>query len=186
MINLLPPENKRQIRAGQANILLLRYCIATLLLSIPLFLLIGGVYFLLDASKKTANETIQDSAVKSAQYQEVQAKSQEFSNNLRVAKSILDKEVRYSKIAVVIAQSLPSGVFLESLSLDAKTFGQPIALSAAGKTYDDAIRLKKALEESPNFKDINLQSVSKKDDSAAEYPISITLNVTINPEITRS
>lgn len=187
MINLLPPEKKRQIRAGQTNVLLFRYVLATVVLAVPLFMMVGGVYLLLENSKKIANETIQNSEVKSAQYRDVKTKAQEFNNNLQVAKTILDKEVRYSKIAPVIAQSLPPGIYLESLSLDAKTFGQPVTLNALAKTYNDAVRLKNTFEESSHFSDVHLLSVSHgSGDNSSTYPVSITISVIIDPEIVRS
>ena len=54
MINLLPLEERRQIRAGLSNSLLLRYCVASLLLAVPLVLLAGGSYLVIIGSKHTA------------------------------------------------------------------------------------------------------------------------------------
>jgi len=186
MINLLPPDKKRQIRAGQSNALLLRYCILSLLLAALLFALIGGVYIMMDTTKRTAEETIQESNHRSAEYQPAQQELTEFNNNLATAKAILDKEVRYSELAVKIAQSLPSGIVLESLNLDSKTFGQPMTLSALGKTYDDSLRLKSSLEDSPYFENVHLQSVSIGSDGPEGGTASITINVTIKPEIAKN
>lgn len=185
MINLLPPESKRQIRAGQSNLLLLRYCIASLLLAALLGALIAGVYFIMSNSKRDAENLIQQSETSGQKYQKVKREASEFSNNLSTAKTIFDKDVLYSKIAVKIAQTLPPGVVLQSLQLDAKTFGQPMVLNAAGKNYDDSIRLKTALEESPIFNDVHLQSVSQSE-SEGDYPTTINISVTIDPESIKS
>lgn len=183
MINLLPPEQKRQIRAGQSNTLLLRYCIASLILATILFIPVAGAYFIINNSKKSAELAIQESDSVSASYQKVQQEANEFSSNLSTAKAILDKDVKYSKIALEIAKEIPAGIVLGSLSLDSKSFGQPIALNASGKTYDHALALKSALEESSIFKDVHLQSVTRGEEG--EYPITININVTINPEATK-
>ena len=186
MINLLPPQEKRQIRAGQTTVILWRYCVTSLLLAVLLFTITGGVYYIMAQSKTNAEAAIATSNQEAAKYQSVQQQITEFNNNLSTAKTILDKEVRYSKIAVTIAQSLPSGITLQSLSLDAKTFGTPFTLTALGKSYDDAIRLKSELEKSEAFQDVHLASVSMATgEGSGEYPVSISINVTIKPEVAK-
>lgn len=182
VINLLPPENKRQIKAGRSNVLLIRYCIFSLMLAILLSLLIGGVYILMNDSRRTAEATIDNSKRKSSEYSKVQSDVAEFNQNLAIAKSILDKEVHYSKIAVKVAQILPSGIVLDSLQLDSKTFGQPTTLNASAKSYNDSLRLKSALENSKYFDNVHLQSVSMAE---GDYPVSISISTVINREIMR-
>lgn len=186
MINLLPPEDKRQIAAGRTNVLLLRYCTISLLLAIPLFAMVGVVYFMMSNARSAAETTISQSESRSAEYQQVQANAQAFNGNLSTAKTILDKEVRYAEIAVKIAQTLPPGIVLSSLSLDADSFGQPVTLTAMAHSYDDSIRLKNAFEQSPIFSDVYLQSVTQGGgESGGSYPVTISINVVINPEVAR-
>lgn len=185
MINLLPPNDKRQMHAGQSNVLLLRYCIASLLLAIPLFGLVGGVYFIMRNSENTARAAIEESDRKSSGYQETEKNAAEFRKNLQIAKGILDKEVRYSKIAVKVAQTMPSGIVLESLELDASTFGQSVTLNALGKSYDDAIRLKTAFERSNDFNDAHLEVVSRGETDEQGFNTSISISVIISPDIVR-
>lgn len=182
MIDLLPPEEKRQIRAGLSNSLLFRYCVASLLLAVPLVLLAGGSYLVIIGSKNTAEATIRDSQAKSAEYADIQTQAQEFKNNLSTAKSILDKEVKYSKIAIAIAQNLPAGISLDTLNLDSQNFSQPLTLQLHGDTYDDAIRYKKLLEGSPLFQDVHLQSVTA---SAEGGGVTIAISTVMNPEAIR-
>lgn len=186
MINVLPPEAKRQIRAGQSNVLLLRYCIISGLLAGLLFGTSLVVYFIMQRDKGAVNAAIQESATKSARYAQVQQEVDAFSRNLATAKAILSKDVRYSKLAISIAQALPSGIVLQSLTVDAKTFGKPMALSAKGRSYDDAIRLKTSLESSPLFTNVHLQQVTNNAQSsgqASPYPVTISISVTIPPEV---
>lgn len=184
MINLLPPDQKRQIRAGQSNVLLLRYCILSLLLAGLLLAVIGAVYLLMNSSKETAEITIQDSVSKSQKYQKVKQDAASFTKNLTTAKTILDKEVHYSKIAVKIAQVIPSGIVLESLQLDAKTFGTPSTFNATGRSYNDGIRLKTAFEQSDIFKDVRLQSVSTNEKEGSTS-VSIVISATIDPKVVK-
>lgn len=185
MINLLPPEQKKQIQAGMSNVLLLRYIILSLILAGLLFAMNGGVYLMLINSTKSAELAIQDGEQKSREYAQVQKDATAFRGNLATAKSILDKEVRYSEIAVKIAQTIPSGIVLQSLQLDASTFGQPVTLSARGKSHQDAIRLKTSLEDSPSFSNARLLSTSILEDGGA-FPVSIEVSVVIDPGVTKN
>ncbi len=185
MINLVPPEQKRQIRAAQTNVLLFRYCIASLFLAFSLASLVAIAYITMNNSKSTAEQALRDGQVKSAQYADVQKSATEFTNNLAIAKTVLDKEVKYTNVAIKIAQTLPSGIVLNSLQLDAESFGKPMTLDAKGKSYNDALRLKTAFEQSSDFSDPHLLSVSKSD-TDGDYPFAISISVIIKPEISKS
>lgn len=185
MINLLPPELKKQIKAAKNNSLLMRYCVLSIILLFLLSAMIGGVYLMMDQSKKSAETTIEESNTKRASYAKVQQEVDNFQKNLATAKTILDKEVKYTNVTLKIAQSLPPGIVLDSLQLDATSFGQPITLNAKGKSYDDALSLKSSLENKPEiFQNVHLQTVSRGEDG--QYPVTITINVTISQEITKS
>jgi hypothetical protein len=186
MINLLPQDEKRQIIAGQTNRLLARYCIISLALAALLFIYIGISYFILMKSKSDAEQTIAESNRQLSQYQEVQQQAKQFSDNLKIAKSILDKEVPYSKIAVKIAQALPKNIVLQSLDLDATTFGKPVSLTTKGKSYSDALELKTALENKKDFfQNVHLVSVTANE-AKDGYPMSIVISVVIRPEVIKS
>ena len=51
MINLLPPQEKKQITAGRVNVLLRRYCVVSLSLLGLLAITIAGFYLLLTNNK---------------------------------------------------------------------------------------------------------------------------------------
>ncbi len=182
MINLLPPNDKQQIRAGKSNVLLLRYCIAAFSLAIPLLILIVSIYVLINNSRSNAEVIIQEGEARNATLQLTKANAQEFRQNLATAKTILDKEIKYSQIAVKIAQSLPGGIYIQSLNLDPQTFGQPITLSATGSSYQDAINLKSALEQSTTFSDVHLLSVTRGEENGVTISISAVIDAeTVRP-----
>lgn len=187
MINLLPPEVKREIRAGQANILLLRYCVTTLVLAAFLGVAIIGVFYIIHISHDSVEREVQKSNQKIASYKSTEREYTEFSTNLATAKAIISKDVRYSSISQKIGKALPQNVILESLTLDAGKFGTPLVLNARGKSYDDAIALKTKLEESSLFNDVHLVSVaqSNTEDGKSIYPISIAISVVIRQEVAK-
>lgn len=189
MINLLPPELKSEIRAGQTNVLLLRYCITTIFLALLLAVAIVGVYYIISTTKSRAEESVQQGNAKIAQHQSTQKQFDEFASNLAIAKSILSKDVRYSKISVKIAQALPKNIVLDSLELDAGNFGSATVLNARGKSYNDALLLKESLEKSPLFDDVHFVSVNRSaesDGNSQSYPFSIAISVIIRPEVAKN
>lgn len=187
MINLLPPEQKRHTHAGQSNVLLLRYCIASIALGAILSILIMGVYLIMDSSIKESEKIIAETTGRSQSYQEAQQKSNNFKQDLATAKSILDKESNYSKIVLTITQLLPEGIILDSISLTSNNPENPITIQASGRSYDDALHLKTALENSELFDDVHLQSASRDPEReipiSQTYPVTISISIVVSPEI---
>lgn len=184
MINLLPPETKRQLRAARANVLLFRY---TVLLAVSVgFLAIGtiSVYFVMGAIKNNAENTITDNHSQISNYTAVQAEANEFRSNLSTAKSILDNEIIYSDTVLDIARIIPSGVVLSNLSLNAESFGSPMVINASAKSYDRAIALKTSLEQSGMFSDVQFSTISGStgEGGSSSYPYSVTINATLNKD----
>lgn len=182
MINLLPPSYKKEIAAGKSNLLLWRYCIVSIILSLLLFATVGAFYLLLLKAKNDALASIESSNYKVEKYSSTQKNYNSFSTNLKVAKSILDKDVSYSKISLKIAQSLPQGIVLQSLTLDAKTFGKPMTINALGKDYGDALRLKNSFEKSDIFKDVHIESLSRSEKGENGFSVAMSISVIIKPE----
>jgi Tfp pilus assembly protein PilN len=181
MINLLPPANKRQIRAGRSNTLLVRYNFFLLGALGFLLVAIGVVYFYLVNTKTSAETVVKENQTKVVNYQQVEQEANAFKSNLAVAKQILSKEVVYTKVILEIAALIPKGVILDNLNLDAKTFGTETTLTARAKTVDDAIALKNSFQNSPSFSNVHFQSIATAEAGGA-YPISVSLNVTINKD----
>lgn len=182
MINLLPFEEKRQIQAARTNVLLLRYVLLTSCVMVATGLMVGAGFVIMNNSKANAEKQIAVNTSKASTYNSVQAEAQMFRANLLTAKTILDKEVNYTKVILAIAQTLPPEVTLDNLDLDANTFGTPFVLSAKAKSYDGGLALKAALEKSDVFSNVSLQGMTLAA-SDSDYPVSVQLNVTINKDV---
>lgn len=179
MIDLLPPEDKRQLRAARSNTLLVRYNV--LLVGAVFFLGIasGVTYFYLGNVKAAAEQTIADNHSKVSGYASVEAEAEAFRSNLATAKQILDKDIPYTSVILKIAQLLPSGAVLDTISLDPQTFGSSTTLVARVKDYDTALALKNSFQASSLFTDVHFQSISASD-GAGGYPITVNLSVTFS------
>lgn len=181
MINLLPPEDKRQLRASRANSLLLRYNILLLGALGFMLLAIGVTYVFLTSTQATAEKTVQDNQKEVTGFAEVQAQEKQFKENLDTAKFVLDKEIIYTRTILAIAKLLPSGIVLQNLNLDAQTFGTQTTLAVQAKDIATAVKLKTALEGSPLFSNVHFASIQSAS-GGGSYPVAVSLNVTINKE----
>lgn len=185
MINLLPPEHKRDISAARANTLLIRYNILLIGIFVFMLLAIGIVYVYLATTKTNAETAIKDNQAKVAGYADVEEQAQLFRQNLATAKQILDREVNYTKVILAVSKVLPNGVILSNLTLDAASFGTETTLIAQTKSYQQATALKDALTNSGLFSDVHFQSIVASE-GGGEYPVTVNLFVTFKKEAAKS
>lgn len=181
MINLLPYDTKRQIIAGRTNVLLVRYLILIGISIVFLAAVSAAVYFVLMNSRDSALGAVKTNEAKESVYSSVQAEATTFRTNLASASTILSQSVPYSNVMISIAEALPPGVVIDSLTLSAATLGVPITLNAHAKSNTAALQLKTNFTNSPIFSNVSIQSLTSAPATATSgYPIGITLNVTIN------
>lgn len=186
MINLLPPEYKRDIGAARANTLLLRYNV--ILLATLAFLLVanGIVFAYLTTTKATGERVMEENQSKVSSFSVVEAQASVFRQNLATAKQILDREVNYTKVILAVAQLMPSGVVITNLTLDSATFGTETVVVAKARNYDQALALKDAFSQSSLFSDVHFQSINASDTASDGYPITININVTFKKEAAKA
>lgn len=181
MINLLPPEAKKQLSAGRANRLLLRYLILLATFAVILLLIIAATHWYIDNMKQTYQATIDKNTADSLHMASSQQEVTEFRSNLAVARQILDKQINYSTIILRVANAIPSGVVIEQLSLDPATIGTPIQLNARIASEQAATRLKQSLNDSPYFNDAHYDTLTRSDDD--DYPFRLVFTVTFTQEL---
>ena len=186
MINLLPAEDKRQLSASRANTTLLRYNFFLLGALAFLGLAIGATYFYLTSETKKAEEKITANQAKVSGFSEVEKQAQSFRANLSTAKQILDKEVAYTKAMLAISQLLPQGVIMQTFNLDSSTFGTPTTINVQAKNVEAAVNIKDTFQSSSLFSDVHFQTIGTEESPEnPDYPVSVSMNVTINKEAVR-
>jgi hypothetical protein len=80
---------------------------------------------------------------------------------------------------------LPKGVVLQSLDLDAQTFGTQTVLTFQAKSVDDTLELKRIFQESDLFTNAHFQDIDASG-GTGEYPVTVNMNVTISKDIALS
>ena len=109
MINLLPPEEKRLLAAARTNTLLLRYSMLTLSVVCLLVLEVIGMNLVVDASSVQNKAIIAENEKKTADYSKEKKQADQFTADLKIAKSILSKQISYTTLIFTVANCLPQG-----------------------------------------------------------------------------
>lgn len=182
MINLLPANNKKEIRAGRANVLLIRYVFLTLLAVGVLAASFGIVYLLFAREHSIAESKITDNNKVEASYAADKKEAQQFTQNLAIAKQLLDKKINYTDILFKLAASVPAGSVINDISLDPTTVDTPTTITAMSANSDSAIALRNSLLNSPIFSDTHFDSITKKETPVGPYNYDVTFNVTFKKE----
>lgn len=182
MINLLAPNDRKQLTAARTNSLLRRYVFLLTLTIGVLMVEMAGVYVLLGIDKARNEMAIQESEARTADYAETKMQAAVFKSNLATAKFILDKQVDYTALIIGVANALPNDAVIDTLALNPEAFGSPTTLTIHTSSYSSAIEVKARLQESPLFSDVSFQSVAADDNPTGGRGFTAIYNVTFTRE----
>lgn len=185
MINLLPDETKKQLRAARMNVLLLRYILIVTIAAGFLALLLFGSLFLLDQTKQSAQTLIDANDTQAAAYSSTQAELKTLSEDLTAAKTILDNEVFYSTALTKLGQLMPAGTVIGELNLNQAAFSQPTELKVYATSSSELATLRSVLQQSPLLRSVTFQRIAESGDGIEGYPVSVTVSLIFNGEATR-
>ena len=194
MINLISPEQKRDIRAARANVTLLRYCLMLLVAGSLVGMIYGGGFWLVTMEKSAVEAKRESQTAQIKAYAAVEKEADAFRSDLKVAKSILSKETSYSTFLTTLAKDLPPGAVLTSISIGAidQKSPKPLAIDARVSSYANALVLKTRLEQSSLFENVSLVNTTRPDNitsltgQEARYPYEATYSVKLTSGATSS
>jgi hypothetical protein len=184
MINLMPDEAKRQLRAARANVLLLRYLLVLLIATGFIAFAIVGSFYLLTQTKASAEELIAASDTEAEVYSETQQAVAQLSSQLSEARSTLNNEVSYSNILINFGQLMPEGTVLDSITLDGDSFnGTPVTMTIYAVNTDAVVNARERFQSTSYFSNVSFQSISEGNTTVSGYPVSAQMTLTINRTI---
>lgn len=190
MINLLPPDSARQLRAARHNSILIRYAIGAAIILCLIVLVYVTAYILFKTTESSNAAASEENQAKISAYSETAAAAKKYQSNLQRAKNIFDNEISYPTALARISAGLPEGTVLSSLTLSPETVNQPITLTIEAKTQEAALDVKDKFERNNIATDISISSLSRQTTNAttegaqtSEYPYTINLNLTLQDAI---
>lgn len=161
MINLLPHDDLKKLKASKQNNRLLLYIFITLfagLIILGMFVLIN---FSLDDISKRSQKEIEENNLRIASYADIQKKAQNLSNDTIKFQKINSQKNQYSDILIKIAQSIPSkDITISNIQIDSKFFTQPVPIVIEANDYNQIIAAKDSFEKSNLMKNIKIVNIS--------------------------
>lgn len=184
MINLLPDDIKKEIKAARMNVVLLQYNFYVL---IAVFIMLGlcfVFYLFLNSNLTSAQSTSEENKSTIASLQAVRTAAEEYKEDLTLAKTIFDDSISFTEVIFAITKIVPDGVVLDNVDLSLDDFGKPILFAAHAEDYDKATMLKDTFEKSNIFDNVFLQNLSVAADDQGNtddvlYPVSFTVSATL-------
>lgn len=179
MINLLPDETKKQLRAARTNVILARYTFIVLLAAAFLGIVLAGSYVLLTQTRSSAQELIAANDTKAEVFSETQQQISVLSSDLSEARIILDQQKSYASVLRALGQSMTAGTVIDEVELTPQSFtGAPISVTLYATSSEATVALGESLRSSGVFSNINIESVSEQG-GIEGYPVSATITMAI-------
>jgi hypothetical protein len=159
MINLLPPDQKEQIRYAKLNRLALRYVWVSVVVTAVLGVIFGGGFYLLEQQLREVTKDVNDKqATIAALNKTFTPKAKDASDQLSAIKYVQGNQTKFSAVISDIAKVIPSGVSLDALTLTGND-QVPVKLSVT-QSYAVALAFRNALITSPRIAGADLESIS--------------------------
>ena len=187
MITLLPYKIRENLKLAKRNSVLTKYIALLLAVGLFLGLYYVGMKFQINNIKESNESQIVYAAKKDQARvdKENTAKAEATSINsaLSTAKNSFSHP-SYFKLLTALANSMPNGSIIKTLSISNSTMKSPIQLLL--KSNDAVSGLKEGFARNNEiFTKVSVDSVTSNNDSGEEnpnYPTMATVNITINTE----
>lgn len=181
MINLLPDNSKKQICSARMNVNLISYIITLCSAIIFLSLICFVSYLILADSKSTAERIITNNQSTSTTINSpLDSQINTMNANFSIAKNIFNKQISYSNIIISLGSVMPSGIVIDSLSLDSNTINSAITIKARSKSSENITTLKSNLQSSTIFSNSNVGNISNSQTDTTGYPAEFSIVLTIS------
>jgi len=120
MINLMPPASKQDILYARRNAQLVKWMIATFIVTVGAFSIIVFGYLYLTQSTKTYAKQINDgqNRLREKKLEETQARVSDISGSIKLIDQVLSKNILFSKILRQVGAAVPSGTILTELNIN--------------------------------------------------------------------
>ncbi len=178
MINLLPIETKKELRAARTNVMLIRY-LAFLGFALAFMVLVsGGSYWFLMSAKDANDKLFNNKQNTLTAYEASKKQLDSMLASVSTVKSITYQQVSYSSIISELASVLPNGIILSNLNIDNDDIDKPIAIKARAINDNAVNSLKNNFSNSSMLSAPTVQS--SVDNQNTSYPVAVTINLIIN------
>ncbi len=173
MINLLPPDQKEQIRYAKLNRLALRYVRTLIVVVLVLGGIFAGSFYLLAQQAGSISEDVaQKEAMIAALDRTFTPKAKDASDRLAAIKFVQATQTRFSAVISDIAKVVPQGVSIDAMTLTGEDKA-PVRIAVTAQSYAAALAFRNALITSPRIAGADLETISSSDGKSFQTSVVI-------------
>jgi Tfp pilus assembly protein PilN len=175
MINLLPPQVKKESGYAIKNALLLRYIYLLVFLILIVAACFAGSEVYLARQKHSFEHQIASKNQELASYKDLEAQAKAANGRLKAFKTLIGSQAKFSNFLADLAAHTPKGVFINSISLtgDDKL---AVKLAATANSYGSAVSLRDALVTSPRIKEAAIDDISNPGGTVYKINLTVAFN----------
>ncbi len=173
MINLLPNENRKQLKYSFYNVIILKLIFLTIICSI----IISGMFIFASVSLKAEELALKSELIynenKFSNLDHIKKESDQIIKDSKSAKQIFNEQKHYSNFLIELAKYLPKDISINRLAISPDLTKSPATIRVKTKDYNTIISTKQKLEESPLIEAVSINSVvdDKKNDKTTVLSI---------------
>ncbi|HSX41466.1 MAG TPA: PilN domain-containing protein [Candidatus Saccharimonadales bacterium] len=175
MINLLPPEAKKQIRFGRRNGILVRYLIIAAAVVVTLTVEFVGAQLYLNQQIKTAQDEAASKNLALSKYKGLEKDVQAVNSRVTSVEKIQSTQAKFSLLLSDLAEATPKGVAITSISLTGDD-KKPVRVTATAADYATALSFRDSIAKSPRISAADIESIQQTDKLK-----SVTVAFAFNP-----
>lgn len=189
MINLLDPEQQRQLKAARLNVKLRRFVVLSSVVVLGVGVVYGVGFWLARSERAVAEANHQTAEQELSKYATTVTDAATYRQNLATAKQILGNEMVFSTFLTDLGSLMPQGTILDSINLSTDQASSQnkgaVTLATRAKSYDSVLKIKQAFEGSSLFSDVRILNTSVGDKTGASgnaltYPYTATFELVVN------
>ena len=185
MINLLPPDNRKQLRASISNIALLQMLFFFISILLVLIVSISLIFLNLVQTKNSLNQQKTIAEVKAKTIASTKRQAEVIKQNLAAAGAIFNEQVHYSNLLVAMARALPSDALIRDFKINATSLTTTQTLQILVPNSDRVIAAKHSLESAGFISSVSVSSVANNRGGGVGAVLVVTFNQAKLKEVLR-
>lgn len=190
MINLLPPEDKKRLRAARRNTIWVRYNLFLFAALIALNIVIGAVAFMIQIDKGSIQAKIADNQQTNSSVSAEKTKKQveTLKADMKIAKTLLDNQPDYLYGIINFYSSIPENCIFPTIGSEQLTYNKqytatfncryPSSDSSVDTQAELASYITTELTKGLAFKNPIITSIKEASGENADYPFSLSFKTT--------
>lgn len=180
MINLLPPQQKKELLQGEKYklILLLGILAILFLISLSLILISIKIYISGQVESQKILVDLEEKEFKKSGVQNFEKEISLINENLSKLSSFYENQPNFTELLEKISKILPEGMYFTAISLKPISSSNKFQISLSGysPTRDILSELKKKLEADPTFKEISFPPSNWVESQEIDFSATFKLN----------